>query len=100
MKTGQSTNFPRTKQQTSNKRATTPKESKKVKNNIPPEREEVNQYVREQGFNVDVERFFDYYDSNGWKVGSSKMKDWRATIRNWNRRAIKDKPQERPKYVI
>lgn len=93
---GEATN----EQQTSNKRITTPKERKKERINIPPNRDEVGQYVKEQGFNVDVDRFFDYYDSNGWKVGSSKMKDWKATVRNWNRRATKEMPQERPKYVI
>lgn len=35
--------------------------------------------------NVDCNRFFDYYESNGWKVGRNAMKDWRATLRNWNR---------------
>jgi hypothetical protein len=27
--------------------------------------------------------FFDYYESNGWKVGKNPMKDWKATIRIW-----------------
>jgi len=37
---------------------------------------------------VDAEIFFDYYESNGWKVGRNAMKDWKATIRTW---ANKDK---------
>lgn len=32
--------------------------------------------------------FLDYYESNGWKVGSSKMKDWKATVRRWTRNQI------------
>ena len=28
----------------------------------------------------------DYYDSNGWKVGKSPMKDWQAACRNWKLR--------------
>ena len=28
----------------------------------------------------------DYYESKGWLVGRSKMKDWRAAVRNWERR--------------
>ena len=35
--------------------------------------------------NLDCERFFNYYESNGWKVGRNSMKDWKATARNWNR---------------
>ena len=32
---------------------------------------------------VEADRFFDYYTSNGWKVGKNPMKDWRAAARNW-----------------
>ena len=28
----------------------------------------------------------DYYQSNGWRVGKQKMKDWKAAVRNWARR--------------
>lgn len=34
--------------------------------------------------------FFDYYNSNGWKVGKNPMRDWKAAARNWIRR---DRPQ-------
>ena len=34
--------------------------------------------------------FFDYFASNGWKVGGkTAMKDWRAAFRNWCRNAKK-----------
>lgn len=29
--------------------------------------------------------FFDYYQSNGWKVGKNSMKDWKAAARRWQR---------------
>lgn len=29
------------------------------------------------------EMFFNHYESNGWKVGQNKMKDWKAAARNW-----------------
>lgn len=29
--------------------------------------------------------FYDYYESNGWRVGKTPMKDWQAAIRNWVR---------------
>ena len=31
-------------------------------------------------------KFFNYYDSVGWKVGRNPMKDWKATARNWKDR--------------
>jgi hypothetical protein len=30
-----------------------------------------------------AEHFFNYYESNGWMVGRNKMKDWKATVKNW-----------------
>ena len=41
---------------------------------------------------VDPERFFDFYEANGWKVGKNKMKDWRAAFRNWERTETAGKP--------
>ena len=63
---------------------TTPKgDSKKFRK---PSIEEIRDYILEYGcYWVDAERFFDYYESNGWKVGKNAMKDWRAAVRNWNR---------------
>ena len=34
---------------------------------------------------VDCEVFFDFYESKGWVVGKNPMKDWQATMRNWDR---------------
>ena len=31
------------------------------------------------------DNFFDYYESNGWKRGNNKIKDWQATARTWVR---------------
>lgn len=55
----------------------------------PPTREEAAAYAKEQGLTrVDLDKWFDYYASNGWKVGKNSMKDWRATLRNWNRNEV------------
>jgi hypothetical protein len=50
-----------------------------------PTMEQLESYINENGFSVDAGRFFDFYESNGWKVGRSAMKNWQATARNWNR---------------
>lgn len=55
----------------------------------PPTREEAEAYVKAERLGkVDLDKFFDYYASNGWKVGKNSMKDWRATLRNWNRNEV------------
>ena len=50
-----------------------------------PTLEQVKQYCIERNNNVDCDRFVNYYESNGWKVGKSPMKDWKAAVRNWER---------------
>lgn len=48
-----------------------------------PTLEELRDYISEKGYHVDPERFMAYYESNGWMVGRSKMKDWKASVRYW-----------------
>jgi hypothetical protein len=43
-------------------------------------------YGESIGGRVDAQRFVDFYESKGWMVGKSKMKDWKAAYRNWNRK--------------
>lgn len=63
-----------------------PKKARKSpSNDIPPTREQVHEYCRERNNNVDPDRFYDYYESNGWMVGKHKMKDWKAAVRTWER---------------
>jgi len=54
---------------------------------IKPTLEEVQQYCLERKNKIDAEKFIDYYNSNGWKVGRNPMKDWKAAIRTWESNA-------------
>ena len=63
-----------------------------INNNAPRSRfskptiEEVQAYCAERNNGVDAQRFYDYYESNGWKVGRNPMKDFKAAIRTWERK--------------
>lgn len=59
----------------------------------PPTEEEVAAYCRERGNAVDAGKFHDFYSSKGWMVGKTKMKDWKAAVRTWEREAGKAEPQ-------
>jgi len=59
----------------------------------PPSREDILLFCNENRLIVDADRFLNYYQSNGWKVGKNPMKDWKATVRNWARED-KRKPVE------
>lgn len=93
------------KQQTTNKQNDTPtttnKEYKEERNKrkistdvdkkkssfSPPSIEEVENYISEKGYQIDAESFCAYYESVEWMVGKKQMKDWKASVRLWARRA-------------
>ena len=64
-------------------------EKNEKKNNIrrftPPTYEQVSSYCLERNNNVDAHRFVDHYEANGWMRGKTKMKDWKAAVRFWER---------------
>lgn len=59
-----------------------------------PSLEEIRQYCISRGNQVDPEQFFNFYESKGWMVGRSHMKDWRASVRTWEKRE-KEIPQRK-----
>lgn len=54
-------------------------------NKTTPSLEDAQIYFLEKNFpEVEAQRFFNYFESNGWLVGGrTKMKDWKAAARNW-----------------
>ena len=60
----------------------------------PPSISDISDFCREAGITIDVQAFYDFYSSNGWKVGRNNMKDWRAAVRTWARRDLQQ--QSRP----
>ena len=54
----------------------------------------IREYCSSRGNNVDAEQFFNFYESKGWVVGKSPMKDWKAAIRTWEKRE-KEVPQRK-----
>ena len=54
---------------------------------VPPTAEAVDEYCRERRNSVDAQAFVDFYASKGWVVGKAKMRDWRASVRSWERSA-------------
>lgn len=51
-----------------------------------PTLKELETYKQEANLNlVDCSAFYDFYESKGWAVGKAPMKDWRASMRNWQR---------------
>lgn len=53
-----------------------------------PTLKEVAAYCKERKNEVDPEGWVNFYTSNGWKVGKNPMKDWKASVRTWERNGI------------
>ena len=59
-----------------------------------PSLEDVRAYCISRSNKVDPEQFFNFYESKGWIIGKSPMKDWRAAVRTWEKRE-KEIPQRK-----
>ena len=51
---------------------------------------DITNYCLERNNNIDAETFYDFYESKDWKVGKTKMKDWKACVRTWEKRQTKN----------
>lgn len=69
---------------------------KKSSRFIKPSVEEVDAYVKEKGYHIDAPKFVNYYESKGWVVGKSPMKDWKAACRTWENTWKENHPNETP----
>ena len=83
------------------------KESKNRESTHAPSFEEVKEYVDQLGYIMDPAAFYDYYESIGWvKKNGQGIKDWKASVRTWERREKQYRSQgtnnkpviEPPKY--
>lgn len=70
------------------------KEKKPLKRFAPPSLAEVKAYCEERKNGIDAEAFIDFYSSKDWMIGKNKMKDWKASVRTWEKRDRKPQPQK------
>lgn len=59
---------------------------KKESSTIPPTADMVMAYCKKRNNGIDAQQFIDFYEARGWMIGKTKMKDWQAAIRTWERR--------------
>jgi uncharacterized protein YdaU (DUF1376 family) len=74
-----------TVQPTTNQEPLTNNQEKKRGHFVPPSISEVEGYCKERGNAVSPENFIDHYETNGWVRGKTKIKNWKACIRTWER---------------
>jgi hypothetical protein len=68
-----------------------------------PAVESVFEYMKEIGIQdpeKTSEKFIAYYNSNGWMVGKTKMKDWKSACVNWKGRQIESQTSQAPDGMV
>ena len=70
-------------QQLKNKRSKEEKNEKNVCVHTPPSRAEVEEFCQSQGLTTDVDAFIQYNSAMGWKIGRTKVEDWRPLLMKW-----------------
>ena len=94
------------KRQTNDKQTTTNKNDKNDKNDkniingrfTPPTIEEISNYCLERKNTIDPQYFMDYHIARDWMLGKVKMKNWKATIRTWEKRQYSKKEDAVPMW--
>jgi len=59
-------------------------EKRQTKRFKPPTLQEVKDYINQKSYQVDAERFINFYESKDWMIGKNKMKKWQSALANWN----------------
>ena len=59
-----------------------------------PTLDEVRAYCIQRDNGIDPSYWLDYYEARGWMVGKTKMQDWKAAVRTWEKNNPK---QQKPK---
>lgn len=70
-----------------------PKPPKKSSVFVPPTLGDITEYCQNRKSPVDPQQFLDYYESSGWMRGKTKIKDWKACIRTWEKNALTSQNQ-------
>ena len=63
-----------------------------------PSKRDIQNYIKERGYDVDADRFMTYYSQRGWRAknGNLILDRWKAVLDSWAKNEIEDKPPDRP----
>lgn len=66
----------------------------------PPTVEQVRDYAKELKFDIDAQYFHDYYTARGWRLKNNRyMRDWKAALRLWYNRSLRERDKARKDYI-
>ena len=59
---------------------------------------DIEKYILDNSLFVNAQAFYYFYKSKGWKVGGSRLVDWRAKCKEWHYRKLAEKNGEIEPY--
>ena len=71
--------------------------NKTTKRFSKPSIDDLKSYIAEKGYSVKAEKFWNYYEANGWRVGKNPMKSWHSAVAMWQQReseGVKNEPSK------
>jgi hypothetical protein len=77
----------------SSKIETAVSEPPKKRGFVKPTIDEIYDYCFKKHYFIDPDRFFHYYESKGWMVGTNKMTNWKSALSGWALREMERTPQ-------
>lgn len=86
LKEGKEEHSPQTPYKEKAKKQTTKTTTRTREKFVKPTVDEVAAHVRAKGYTFDPVSFWNYYESNGWKVGRNTMKSWTSACVTWQRK--------------
>lgn len=73
-----------------NTNTNTDTQTDKKKKHFPPTVEEVAEYCRSRGNDIDAEEFVNYYNGCSWYRGKTKITNWKNVVVTWEKRREKE----------
>lgn len=61
----------------------------KVKHTPPQSVDEVREYCEANGFEIDCDRFFDYWDGKKWEWRNPTVRTWQDAVKKWAEKETK-----------
>lgn len=71
--------------------------TKTLKFKAPTANEILGYFLGKNSIEYEANKFFNFYESNGWKVGKNKMKNWKASASGWISRNKPNKVSHDPR---
>lgn len=57
-----------------------------------PTRQEVDDFVKNNDIIIDIEKFYNHYESVGWQINGRSVVNWQALIKSWQATDLKNNP--------